>query len=581
MDKSLKHWYNINMDRSVKLYRDKDWLQEHYIDKNMSVQQIADIFSISKSAVERNLQTHGITKPQALSKALMKKTKLKKYGIDGALYQDKDWLYSIYISENKSVSDVARLAGVQKITIERWLRKYEIKKPQELRCKLVVETNMRKYGVPSSTQSKIVKNKMANTNLKRYGGRSPFSNKKVQAKIKKTLLEKYGHDHPMKVPDIKEKAFEKTRGTNLQKYGHVSSLGNKIVKEKAKKTNIERYGVSNPIHNQDIKDKVRNTNISNNKWFQIDGLETNELEEKFGLSHSYVCKTISNNKDLSDSDILKILEESKSRGFNSLEQTMAKSINLPFFNKMVNLQNIRYKPDFKLNEDVYLNVDGLYWHSEQYRGKNYHFDMRECFEKNGKRLLQFREDEVNTKLPIITSMVNNLLGRNEKIYARKCTIDRVKPKEAREFLEQNHIMGGLKAKSIGLFYQDSLVMVASYKIYKKSVLKIERLCSKLNTSVVGGFSKLLKKLITNSIKEIHYWVDLRYGTGNFLLNCGFEKSHETIGWKWTDLISTYNRRLCRANMDERKLKEREHAVEKGLIRIYDAGQRLYLRKVNV
>lgn len=68
-----------------------------------------------------------------------------------------------------------------------------------------------------------------------------------------------------------------------------------------------------------------------------------------------------------------------------------------------------------------------------------------------------------------------------------------------------------------------------------------------------------------------------YGTGNFLLNQGFKLEKETLGWEWTDFKKTYNRLKCRANMDNRCLSQSEHAKELGLFKIYDAGQRLYIK----
>lgn len=41
-------------------------------------------------------------------------------------------------------------------------------------------------------------------------------------------------------------------------------------------------------------------------------------------------------------------------------------------------------------------------------------------------------------------------------------------------------------------------------------------------------------------------------------------SHDTLGWEWTDFSNTYNRRKCRANMEERKSREREYVNELGL-----------------
>ena len=84
---------------------------------------------------------------------------------------------------------------------------------------------------------------------------------------------------------------------------------------------------------------------------------------------------------------------------------------------------------------------------------------------------------------------------------------------------------------------------------------------------------------TIDMKDLHYWADLRYGTGNYLKNIGFEHIKDTLGWKWTDYrCRTYNRLKCRANMDARKLTQAEHAEELGWVKIYDAGQRLWVRR---
>jgi len=98
-------------------------------------------------------------------------------------------------------------------------------------------------------------------------------------------------------------------------------------------------------------------------------------------------------------------------------------------------------------------------------------------------------------------------------------------------------MGSTCAKHIGLFGNDgNLVMVLSYR-QRKNVCKIERLCSKK----------------------------------------GFIKERETLGWKWTDGKNTFNRLRCRANMDDRGLTQKDHAEELGWYKIYDAGQRLYVK----
>lgn len=207
----------------------------------------------------------------------------------------------------------------------------------------------------------------------------------------------------------------------------------------------------------------------------------------------------------------------------------------------------------------------------------YHYEMRKDYEDEDRRILQFRADEVHNKLHIVESMINNSIGKSIKIYARKCEIKEVNHSQAKDFLIENHMMGSFTAKHIGLFFNDEIVSLISYRSYKDKI-SVDRFCGKINHSVIGGFGKLMKVLELQTGKlPIHYWVDLRYGTGSFLLNQRFEFVRETLGFSWTDGRSTFNRRRCRANMDERKLTEKEHAEELGLFKIYDAGQRLYIK----
>jgi len=62
---------------------------------------------------------------------------------------------------------------------------------------------------------------------------------------------------------------------------------------------------------------------------------------------------------------------------------------------------------------------------------------------------------------------------------------------------------------------------------------------------------------------------------------GFSKNKDVLGWEWTDYVKTYNRLQCRANMDDRGLSQSEHACELGWVKIYDAGQRLWIKQNNL
>lgn len=235
----------------------------------------------------------------------------------------------------------------------------------------------------------------------------------------------------------------------------------------------------------------------------------------------------------------------------------------------------RQRPDFQLSEQIFVNVDGLYWHSvaAKEENRNRHFAAREQLEERGLRLLQFREDELMDKPRIVASMCNNLLKKNKQTYARKCHIRMVCQSEATTFLNEHHLMGSFNAHHVGLFSESELIMLLSYK-KKDGVGDISRLCTKIDTYVVGGFSKLFK-FVKHLYPKWTFWTDLRYGTGTFLTELGWKCEKTVPSWKWTDFRFTYNRLRCRANMNERKLTEKQQAEELGWYKIYDAGQRLY------
>jgi hypothetical protein len=133
---------------------------------------------------------------------------------------------------------------------------------------------------------------------------------------------------------------------------------------------------------------------------------------------------------------------------------------------------------------------------------------------------------------------------------------------------------GFASASVYLALKDGdFIKVLLSLRFEGGEVKIVRFASALNTVVVGGYSRLLKHAIQSfNITSIYTFVDLRYGDVASLESMGFVHAGTTLGWKWTDYDKTYNRLLCKANMDERNLSQKEHARELGLVKIYDAGQ---------
>ncbi len=241
------------------------------------------------------------------------------------------------------------------------------------------------------------------------------------------------------------------------------------------------------------------------------------------------------------------------------------------------------KPDFKIADGVYLEADGLYWHIESNRdAKMYHFEKRLQYEAQQYRLLQFYEDEVFDQWPIVESIINNAIFKNQnRIFARKTEIRSVTNKTACSFFKENHLMGHHKAsKSIGLYFDDELVACLAFRKTSKGLMEIARFAGLKNTIIVGGFSKLLKELEkicqNEKIFKIVSFCDMRYATGKSYILNGFSLEGVSLGWSWTDNKNRFNRLKCKAGNGKTEL---ENAKELGWNKIYDAGQAKFVKNL--
>lgn len=176
-------------------------------------------------------------------------------------------------------------------------------------------------------------------------------------------------------------------------------------------------------------------------------------------------------------------------------------------------------------QKVGIEFHGNYWHSynkpESYAEKHRHVIKHELAVLQKISLLQFYEYEWTNHADIIKSIIMNKLDMTKyKIYARKCKIELLKNNEYKKFISNNHLSGYRTASiKIGLIHDDEIVSCLSLSRYKHDY-EITRFSNKLNTSVVGGFSKLLtyaRKTIPKNI-DIVTFADRRISTGHTYKN---------------------------------------------------------------
>lgn len=225
---------------------------------------------------------------------------------------------------------------------------------------------------------------------------------------------------------------------------------------------------------------------------------------------------------------------------------------------------------------------------------NYHQIKTNICEEKGIRLIHIFGYEWNHKRNIIESIIRNALGKNErKIFARKCEINEVSYSDAKAFLVDNHRQGFANSSvRFGLYFEDELVSLMTFGKARRTIgtnkntecWELVRFCNKLNTSVVGGASKLFKHFINIfHPSSIISFSDRAHTTGNLYKTLRFsEKSRSAPGYVWVNVNTdiAYNR----VNAQKANLKkflsdeyidlsktESEIMEEHGFVKVYDSG----------
>lgn len=232
-----------------------------------------------------------------------------------------------------------------------------------------------------------------------------------------------------------------------------------------------------------------------------------------------------------------------------------------------------------------IEFNGLYWHSEKFRDKNYHNEKTTAVKNAGGTLLHIFEDEWRDNQEIIKSMIRARLGLIDNIIgARKCSIKELTQDERRCFFTNSHIDGDVRAiKSWGLIYNENIVAAISVRnsMHKKweSSLEIARFAVAQNTYVVGALGKLIKCVIEFAQKmeknSLLSYADERYGTGASYEIVGF-KLHERTSprfW-WTNGTSRIDRFSVRAN-SSMGMTQKEVATKSGVIKIWGNSNAVY------
>ena len=301
-------------------------------------------------------------------------------------------------------------------------------------------------------------------------------------------------------------------------------------------------------------------------------------------------------------DLPKLVEYSKvnhSYGTSIMEQDIYSFCQFIFPGEVRrNVKSIIRDDDGYYELDIYIpeknlaiEFNGNYWHSiEVLKDKNYHLKKTNLCKEKGIRLIHIFEYEWVTKPGICKSLISSALGVfSNKFNAEDCEVKEIKNKEkVDEFLENNHIQGATHfSYTLGLFHKGELVQILVFKQNKENV-ELVRECSKLNTQVAGGLTKLLS---WQPFSSFVFYADAAKMDIEPLFNLGFSFLNSTAPtYKCISRESeTLNEVIVQSNETPRCFKDR-HCSEKTnakniedteFVQIYDCGNlKLEFKKCN-
>jgi hypothetical protein len=413
----------------------------------------------------------------------------------------------------------------------------------------------------------------------------------------------------------KEKKLLMTEKANLTKSTFSEEKKNQINSTR-KETNLKKYGVESISQLESVKDIIKHKlsvilpKIRDEKTKER--IEKNECKFLEGNSKEITIfcnkcqKTSTNNRSLINQRIRYRVEictncnpiGGSSDFQRSVKEFIKSNIQNEIFDSYRQFKSYEidiFIPDLKLG----FECNGLWWHSEIYRDKNYHKNKIDFFKSKGIEIVHIWEDDWKFKKEIVKSRILSKLGiLPEKIYARNCQIKYVKNKELKVFLNQNHIQGWCVSKiNIGLFYNNEIVSVGTFGHLRKNLgqksindnFELLRFCNKNNINIPGSFSKIMSHFIKEikPTKLISY-CDMSYNSGKSYLLQGFTLQKETAPNYWyfhKDIGVRINRwnfrkdKLIKEGFDE-NLTEIEIMKNRGYYRLFDCGSFLFSKEFN-
>ena len=439
------------------------------------------------------------------------------------------------------------------------------------------KTLLEKYGVDHYSKTDDYVRKVKETSLDRYGVDNYSKTEDYVNRSKKTYMDKYGVDSYTKTREF----LEKSKKTCVEKYGVDSYNKTDEFKFKFKQTCVEKYGVDH-IYKSSLYRNSFNLCINPNYISYKDGFNLFKCD----LGHNYEIST-DNYYGRSNNNIPLCTICNPIGDFKSIkEEEIYRFISSIYSGEIIQsyrdvLEIDIYLPDLNLG----FEFNGLYWHSDKFKDKDYHLNKTNYFKERGIRIIHIWEDDWLNRKSILESQMKNIMKlNNDKIYARNCLIFEIDDKKlVRSFLNDNHIQGNDRSvKNIGLYYNGGLVSIMTFNKFEgrkkmgEGGWNLSRFCNKLDCNVIGGASKILSYFIKeyNPNRVVSY-ADKDWSNGKLYDILEFKCVYETKpDYKYVvGGIRKHKQNFTKSRIKiSGDLTENQYMINNKINKVYDCGK---------
>lgn len=464
----------------------------------------------------------------------------------------KEQLEQYYLVENLTREEIGKILGVSLSSVKRYLKKYNITKPQEL-----LEKHYRK----TSTTANLHPFTNGIINVYREvcpEGFRPGLSEDSLAKLRKPRLNITAEGREVWINNCKSRV-----GISLSEE-HKNKISEYWKNNVHPNTGKER----SPEVREKISLALTGREVGSIQLTKINSLTKAELEtylrDNKTIDYAAICKkldlldTQNNYQHITDKYIEEQVEFVKS-GTSNFEQSVLDFIKSIYPGNIIQHEKTClkgqeldiYVPEFK----VAFEMNGIFWHRTDYKKTNtgftldldskgsknpqYHFKKSKCAFDEGIRIIHIWEDQWYDERvrPTLEAIIKSALNASDEnvIYARKCELKEISKEEYRVFCNQAHTQRSRDAAvKLGLFYEGQLVQVMSFDKARalnrakdkeqKYDWELVRGCEAFNhCRVVGGVTKLFKYFVKKYQPEtILCYSDFNLFFGKGYLACGFK-----------------------------------------------------------